>query len=84
MMKRCSFTGALKFGGSHIDSGENEVTVTHSLDSAPSSVVVTPSDGCEAPVEVPVADIGATTFKVRFVGGVTLGVDAYFYWVAVV
>lgn len=82
-MRKCAFQGTLKFGASHIPAGESEVLVTHSAGAAPSSVVVTPSDGCEALIEVPAADIGATTFKVRLTGGISLDVDAYFCWVAV-
>jgi hypothetical protein len=83
MMKRCSSTLTLSAGAGVISSGDSEVVVAHTVGSKPSAVLVTPSDGCEAPIEVPDADIGSSNFKVRFVGGVTLGVDAAFQWVAI-
>ena len=83
MMKRCFSSITLSAGAGVIPHGDSEVVVAHTVGSEPSAVLVTPSDGCEAPIEVPDADIGAENFKVRLVGGVTLDTDANFKWVAI-
>lgn len=70
-------------GSGTILAGENEVTVSHSLGVAPSAVLVTPSDGCESPIEVPNESISSSEFVVRFVGDVVLDADADFKYAAI-
>lgn len=80
-MKRWSSPSiTLGYGKSKIDSGNNYVDVAHGLGGTPTAVNITPADGCEAPIQVPAASLGATTFRVQFIGGLTLGSDANFYW----
>lgn len=85
MMKRDpSATITVSAGTGTIEAGNTEVEISHTLAVEPTAVLVTPSDGCEAPIEVPDASITDTVFKVRFVGGITLGSDAGFKWVVLV
>ena len=70
-------------GSGTILAGENEVTVSHALGVAPSAVLVTPSDGCESPIEVPNESISSSEFVVRFVGDVVLGADAAFKYAVI-
>ena len=81
MKRDPSATVTLSAGTGTISAGQNDEIVSHILGVVPTAVLVTPSDGCEAPIEVPEADISDTEFKVRFVGGVTLAADAAFKWV---
>lgn len=85
MMKRDpSASITVSVGTGTIEAGDTEVEVGHTLGVVPSSVLVTASDGCEAPIEVPNASITDAVFKVRFVGGITLEDDASFMWVVLV
>lgn len=84
MKRDPSATITLSAGTGTISAGDNEVTVSQTLGKVPTAILVTPSDGCEAPLEVPEADISDTEFKVRFVGSLTLSGDAAFKWVALV
>jgi len=85
MMKRDpSASITVSVGSGTIEAGNTEVEVSHTLGVEPTAVLVTPSDGCEAPIEVPDASITDAVFKVRFVGGVTLTADASFKWVVLV
>ena len=85
MMKREPSTAiTVSLGSGTISAGDSEIEVSHTLGVEPTAVLVTPSDGCEAPIEVPDASITDAVFKVRFVGGVTLDTDASFKWVVLV
>lgn len=81
MKRDPSATFTLNAGIGTISAGQNSATVSHPLGSVPSAVQVSPSDGCEAPIEVPVSGITGSEFVVRFVGGITLDADAKFMWV---
>ena len=83
MKRDPSATVTLSAGTGTISAGDNSVVVSHTLGVEPSAVLVTPSDGCESPIEVPDDSISSTEFVVRFVGGVTLVSDAAFKWVTV-
>ena len=83
MKRDPSSTVTASAGSGTISAGESEVTISHSLGVAPSAVLVTPSDGCESPIEVPNASISSAEFVVRFVGGVTLAEDANFKYAAI-
>src|SRR5574343_65649 len=67
---------------SSIASGSSYKDVTHGLGVAPTCINITPEDGFDAPYEVPRANIGTTTFRVQFKGGVTASETAYFLWEA--
>jgi hypothetical protein len=69
-------------GEGTIVAGASSATITHHLNTTPTSVNITPEDGFDAPYEVPRASIGATTFVVQYKGGVTqpVGTTAYFLW----
>lgn len=69
-------------GESSIAAGSGSKTVTHGCGAIPSIINITPSDGFDSPYEVPRADIGATTFKVQFKGGLLAATTAYFRWEA--
>lgn len=69
-------------GESSITAGSGSKTVTHGCGAIPSIINITPSDNFDSPYEVPRADIGATTFKVQFKGGLTAAATAYFRWEA--
>lgn len=76
-------TGAVatfEYGTGTILAGQTAVTITHLVGSSPSCISVTPGLGCESPIEVLGSEVNATTFVVRFVGGVTLGFNASFLW----
>lgn len=65
-------------GESSIASGSSYKDITHGLGVAPTGINITPEDGFDAPYEVPRANIGTTTFRVQFKGGVTAAATAYF------
>lgn len=67
---------------SSIPTGSSYKDVTHGLGVAPTGITITPEDGFDAPWEVPRANIGTTTFRVQFKGGVTAAETAYFLWEA--
>jgi hypothetical protein len=75
-------SGAANGGESSIASGAGSKVVTHGCGAVPSIINITPSDGFDSPYEVPRADIGATTFKVQFKGGILATETAYFRWEA--
>lgn len=84
-MKRDSGAmAAFKYGIGTIPAGATHVHVTHGCGSKPHVVVITPSLGCEAPVQVLDSESGATEFIARFIGDVVLGADALFLWGACV
>ena len=83
MKRDPSATVTLSAGTGTISAGDNSVTVSHTLGVVPTASLVTPSDGCESPIEVPDDSITASEFIVRFVGGVTLEEDAKFKWAVV-
>ena len=84
MKRDPSATVTLSAGTGTISAGDNSVTISHTLGVDPTAGLATPSDGCEAPVEVTDASISSTEFVVRFVGDVTLEEDAKFKWVALI
>lgn len=69
-----------KQGVGTIPAGVDHVTISHGLGSLPGNVTVTPAEGFETPLQVLQSSVSVTQFTVSFVGGVTLGVDSYFYW----
>lgn len=69
-------------GESSIASDSSYKDVTHGLGVAPTFISITPEDGFDSPWEVPRANIGTTTFRVQFKGGVTAATTAYFLWEA--
>ena len=79
-----SALGGGHFGEGNIAAGNNYVDVTHGCGATPTIILITPEDGFDSPYEVPRANIGATTFRVRYKGGVTQteGVTGYFLWEA--
>lgn len=69
-------------GESSIAVGSSYKDVTHGLGVAPTSITITPEDNFDSPHEVPRANIGTTTFRVAFKGGITATETAYFLWEA--
>jgi len=69
-------------GDSAITSGNNSVTVTHSLGIVPEFIGITPMDGFDAPYEI--YDRTIASFKVRYKGGILqeAGTTGTFTWSA--
>lgn len=84
MKKDPSAAITVSAGSGIILAGNTHVHVAHVLAVVPTAVLVTPSDGCDAPIEVPDSDISDTEFIVQFVGGVTLAGNANFKWAVLV
>jgi hypothetical protein len=84
MKRDIAAVSTFKYGTGTIPAGDSSVDITHGAGSAPTHVSVTPGLGCDVPLEVRASEIGATTFKVRIVGGITIGADAVFSWGALI
>jgi hypothetical protein len=74
---------ASEVGDSAIVAGNTSVTVAHGCGVKPDWVGVTPGLGFEAPFEVRDGDMDATNFIVRLSGGIVLGANANFKWLAI-
>jgi hypothetical protein len=76
--------GVMAWGESAIIAGASYKDVTHQLPDIPTSITITPQDGFDAPWEIVRAQIGPTTFRVAYKGGLTQdpGTSGYFLWEA--
>ena len=74
---------ATGIGDSAVVAGNTSVTVAHGCGVKPDWVGVTPGLGFEAPFEIRDGDMDATNFIVRLSGGIVLGANANFKWLAI-
>lgn len=81
-MKKCSSASGVVGGIDYLYADTNSIVILHGLDHVPTSVVVTPAEGCTAPIAVVIDSMTDRFFEVHFIDGVTLPVDCRFTWMA--